>query len=298
MLTEVTLYEEQQQSILPANADDEMVIQLWLNKGKQSPNTQDAYQRDIGMFLAFLAGKSLRQVNILDLDAYAQSLVGKPATINRRLTVVKSLFSFAHKTGYITVNVAWILDLQPNPSSLAQRILSEGQVLTMIALEPSVRNRTILRLLYLAGLRVSELVNLTWANLIERGNDQGQLHIVGKGTKERDILLRADIWQELLLLRQGSTEPEVFLSRCRHGEGSRRLGRDRITKMVHKAAERAGIHQDVSSHFLRHSCASHALERGASIALVQQTLGHASLATTSRYTHVRPGASIADFLPK
>jgi integrase/recombinase XerD len=191
-----------------------------------------------------------------------------------------------------------MVDLEEAPSGLAQRILSETQVMSMIDREPNRRNKVMLKLLYQSGVRVSELVGLCWSHLIERDSESGWLHILGKGFKTREILLVGNIWQELLSLRGNSPEPEVFLSRQKHGNGSRRLDRQRIQDIVRAAALRAGIDKDVSPHFLRHSCASHALERGASIALVQQTLGHASLATTSRYTHVRPGVSISDYLPK
>ena len=162
----------------------------------------------------------------------------------------------------------------------------------MLALEPSRRNQVLLRLLYIAGLRVSEIAALTWRDLQPR-TDGGQVTVFGKGSKTRTVLLPSAIWRELLRFRQSPALDEpVFPSR----RGGGHLHPSTIERVVTKAAQRAGVNGKVSLRWLGHSHATHALKRGAPIHLVQATLGHASVATTGRYLHARPTDSSSKYL--
>ena len=162
----------------------------------------------------------------------------------------------------------------------------------MLALEPNRRNQVLLRLLYYAGLRVSEIAGLTWRDLQPR-TDGGQVTVFGKGSKTRVVLLPNTIWRELLRFRQSAAlDAPVFPSR----RGGGHLDPSAIERVVQKAARRAGLEGKVSPHWLRHSYATHALERGAPIHLVAATLGHASVATTGRYLHARPTDSSSRYL--
>jgi integrase/recombinase XerD len=139
---------------------------------------------------------------------------------------------------------------------------------------------------------VSEIAALTWRDLQPR-TDGGQVTVFGKGEKTRTVLLPNSIWRELLRFRQGAgLDAPVFPSRS----GAGHLHPTSIERLVRKAAQRAGLELAVSPHWLRHSHATHALERGAPIHLVQATLGHASVATTGRYLHARPTDSSAKYL--
>jgi integrase/recombinase XerD len=145
--------------------------------------------------------------------------------------------------------------------------------------------------LYFAGLRVSEACSLKWRNLHFRGT-AGQVSVFGKGGKTRSITLPESLWSELISLRGAAgAESPVFPSRS-----GRVLDRGRVRMIVRLAAQRAGITGPVSPHWLRHAHASHALDHGAPLHLVQATLGHSSIATTSGYLHARPGDSSARFL--
>lgn len=193
------------------------------------------------------------------------------------------------------MNVGAPLKPPSAPDTLSERILSESQVMVMIALETEPRNHAILSLLYYGGLRVSELCALRWRNLQVR-DACGQVTVYGKGSKTRVVVLPKQLWQELQVLRgdAGENEP-VFPSRDRsHGGHLHRYSVDRIIKA---AALRAGIKSNVSPHWLRHAHASHALERGAKIHLVAATLGHSSVAVSSRYLHARPEESSGLYLP-
>jgi integrase/recombinase XerD len=144
-----------------------------------------------------------------------------------------------------------------------------------------------LEVAYAGGLRVSELVALTWADVLPRDKGRVQLSITGKGGKVRNVLLPEVVSRSLLSLRgdAGANDP-VFAKR-----NGGRLTERAVNKMVKRAAKAAGINEAVSPHWLRHAHGSHAIERGASLPRVQQTLGHGNIATTSGYLHARPDSS-------
>lgn len=292
-MSEIVPVAECRISDVTRHSQDERVIQMWIHG--RSAHTQDAYTRDIQRFLQFVDGKPLSSVTLEDLQAFADALAQEnlaPATRHRRLSAVKSLLAFAHRIGYLPFDVGRPLRLPPRKNTLPERILTENETHRMIALEPNRRNRALLMLLYGAGLRVAEACNLRWRDLQARA-DGGQVTVFGKGGKTRTVLLPRAVWQELTAIRNGA-EPDapVFVSRKRCALTTRQAER-----IVRQAAQRAGIQRAVSPHWLRHAHASHALERGATVALVAQTLGHANIATTGKYLHARPQDSSSRYLP-
>jgi integrase/recombinase XerD len=121
--------------------------------------------------------------------------------------------------------------------------------------------------------------------------------VYGKGGKTRAIVISPKVWSEVLSLRgKAERDDPVFRSRERSKDGSWHLSRKQVYRIVRVAGERAGIEGNVSPHWLRHSHASHSLEKGAPIHLVQQTLGHSSIAVTERYLHANPDDSSALYL--
>ena len=154
-------------------------------------------------------------------------------------------------------------------------------------------------LLYRAGLRCSELCSLTWRNLQER-DQAGQISVYGKGGKTRHVLIDVDTWLEVLQLRKPGQDLDdyVFQSRqkgSRTGKNDRRLDESTVFLIVRKAATEP-VSTGCSPHWMRHAHATHSLENGAPITLVRDTLGHASMETTAKYTHVRPNASSGQYL--
>jgi integrase/recombinase XerD len=284
--------------LVPQAASDAQLLALWLFG--RSPHTQRAYRREATRFLAHpaLAGKPLRQVTLGDVQAFATALaapaepaapLGLPSQA-RALAAIKSLLAFGHRLGYLSFDVGGALRLPKLKNALAERILSEVDVHRLLALEPDPRNRTLLRLTYAGGLRVSELVALRWRDLQPRG-DSGQLAVFGKGEKTRYVLLPASVWSDLRALgATGDTTPDAPVFRSRKGS---HLTARQAQRLVDAAARRAGLRAGVSPHWLRHAHATHALERGAPIHIVQATLGHTSVATTGRYLHARPTDSSA-----
>jgi site-specific recombinase XerD len=140
-------------------------------------------------------------------------------------------------------------------------------------------------------VRVSEAYGLRCRNLSPRG-EAGQITVFGENGRTRSIALPVPLWSELIALRgEAGAEDPVFPSRS-----GTPLDRGRVRMIVRRAAQRPGIAETISPHWLRHANASHALDHGAPIHLVQATLRHSSVATTSAYLHARPGDSSARFL--
>ncbi len=162
----------------------------------------------------------------------------------------------------------------------------------MVTGEAKPRNRALLRVLYGAGLRVSELTGLRWRDVAER-DDTAQITVYGKGGKTRHVLLSTGTWDALRAIR-GEAGPDDAVFRSSRGGGA--LDARQARRIVAAAARRAGVDAQVSPHWLRHAHASHALDRGAAIHLVQATLGHSSVATTGRYLHARPTESSSKYL--
>ncbi len=282
--------------VISRTSSDQQLVAMWV-KRHESPNTRRNYQRQADRFLAFVT-RPLAAVGLGDVQAYLETLEGQaPATRANATAALKSLFSFAQETGYLRFNISKVLKSPKVKNRLAERIMAEPDVLRMIALEPSTRNRALLTLLYGAGLRISEACALLWRDLTERPGTAGQLTagqitVYGKGGKTRMVLLSTNTWRLVAELRgEAGPEEPVFRSRKRGA-----LDESQVHRIVKAAAERAGLSPEISAHWLRHAHASHSLERGAPIHLVQATLGHASVATTGRYLHARPTDSSARYL--
>lgn len=271
--------------------DDNQVLAMWLHG--RPVTTQRAYAYEVQGALDAV-GKLLAHITLGDLQGYFSTLESlASASQARAINAVRSLFSFAQRIGYLTFNPAAAVRGPKIKNTLAERILSEDQVHRLLALEPRPRNRVLLRLMYAAGLRVSEACGLKWRDVQEREEGAGQITVYGKGGKTRVVLLSRETWAKLISLKgEGGTDDPVFASR----KGRGHLHPSQVKRIVSAAAERAGVDGQVSPHWLRHAHASHALDRGAPIHLVQATLGHASVATTGKYLHARPEDSSARYL--
>lgn len=271
-----------------ASSDDEMVA-LWLGNFR-SPNTRRGYAIDVRAFRSF-AARPLHAVTVRDIQAFATTLEPlAPATAGRRLSAVKSLITMAHRLGYLPFDVGAPIQLPAIKDTLSERILTEWDMQRLLGLERNPRNAALLRLMYGAGLRISEACGLRWRDLVAR-DDAGQITVFGKGGKTRVVLLPVPLWERLVALANTGPDDPVFRSR----KGGP-IGLVQVHRIVKAAALRAKLPVSVSAHWLRHGHASHALDRGAPVHVVQTTLGHASLTTTTRYSHVRPGDSSARYL--
>jgi integrase/recombinase XerD len=281
-------------SLAEVNSTSQL-LELWLH-GK-SAQSQRAYQCDFAAFSAFTEGKLLTQVTLNDVQAFATALLKQgysSSTQNRRLSAIKSLLSFGHRVGYLPMDVGAPVEAPKIKNTLAERILTQLEVITAIALEPNQRNKLLLQFMYLSGARVSEVTGLRWHDLKSTGEGRGQVALFGKGGKTRFVVLPNSLLKQMLILRgDRPSDAPVFVSRKKGGA----IQANQVRRIVEAAGRRAGIDGNVSPHWLRHSHASHALDRGAPVQLVQATLGHSSVATTSKYLHARPSDSSALYLP-
>jgi integrase/recombinase XerD len=293
-VTDVTLASSLAIEPAPDGSNDVRLVELWLSL-KISTHTRRAYAAEAHRFLKTV-GNRLGWVTLADVQAYAALLEQgslKPASQNRALTAVKSLLSFGQEIGYLPFNVGVAVKLRPNRDNLAQRILEESEVAKLIEAAPDGRDRVLLKLLYVSGVRVSELCGLKWCDAIAR-REGGQITVFGKRGKTRTILLKPKSWDQLLAIR-GKAGPVDAIFPSRKGGGH--LDTSQVRRIVYAAAKKAGLEQKVSPHWMRHAHASHALDRSAPIHLVQATLGHASVSTTGRYLHARPTESSSFYLP-
>lgn len=263
-----------------ANKPIEMILNMWLH-GKAA-STQQSYKRISNIFLSFI-NKPLVNAGLDDVQNFLDSLQLSPNTIKTYASIIKSLISFCHELGIMQYNIAKPIKTPKPKDCLNERIMSEQEVTLLIHGENNTRNKLILKMLYYCGLRATELAGLTWGDLSDRTGN-GQATIYGKGSKTRVVIIPTALWRELEQLRgdAGKADP-VFRSR----QGTGHLTRAMVWEIVKKAAKRIGL-DNPSPHWLRHGHASHSLDRGAPIHLVSQSLGHASIATTSRYLHAKP----------
>lgn len=284
-----------------ADRDDDL-IEVWLKSHADgSAHTRRAYERIGRRFAAAIAkaGTDLRRATIDDvqtaLEAMRVTEDGRPAsaaTVNTQVAVTKALLGFAHQVGYTRFNVGPLIKLKRAPRKLAQRILPELDIQLLIRAAADSRHpdrdRGLFEVAYYGGLRVSELASLTWGQVIARETGEAQLAVIGKGDKDRHVLIPPEVHEHLKAIRNcAPTSALVFGIKERE-----------INLLIKRTAKRAGVIEAISAHWFRHAHASHALDNGAPISLVSQTLGHADLKTTSVYTHAKPNESSSRFLKR
>ena len=264
---------------------DRELIRMWLH-GRPA-GTIRHYAYDAHTLLAFV-GKPLAQISVGDLQRFYDSLERSclaPSTIARKLGAVKSLFSYGFKLGFIRYNPAPLIRIPKGRDRLAERILTVSEVRRMIALETDPDRQLLLRVVYASGVRISEAAGLRRRDVAQHG-ERGVITVFGKGSKTRSIAITTDIYKRIAHAK-AALEPDAKLFP---------FGPHTMWRIVNAAARRAGLVAGVSPHWLRHSHASHAADRGASLHLIRRTLGHESIETTARYMHVRPDDSSALYI--
>jgi tyrosine recombinase XerC len=260
-----------------------------------SPHTLSAYERDLRQVAAYLKERDVRwdkagNVLLRGFLAELHEKKRKKSTIGRKLAALRSFYAFCVRKKWTTENPAKVL-ATPKQEKNVPSFLSEDETVALLDLPRSgkpldLRDKAILELFYATGIRVSELV----------GIETGDLHfgerlvrVRGKGKKERIVPFGRKAREALegysrarrKLVGEEGAEPAFFLN-YRGG----RLTTRSVQKMVHKYIRKTAVARKISPHSLRHSFASHLLGRGADLRVIQELLGHSSLATTQKYTHV------------
>jgi integrase/recombinase XerD len=273
-------------------------------------NSLAAYRRDLRRYAAFLRERgehdptAVREETVL---AYVEDLKSAvdddgraryaPSSIARALVAVRSFHRFCLEEGFLAVDPSEEVGAPRVPLGIP-KALTEGEVEALLAAvvgdtARSLRDRAIVETLYATGVRISELVGLDRRDL---DLDDGLVRVLGKGSKERIVPVGRSA-REALTAYLADGRPQLARpDRSPRGGGEAvilnarggRLSRQSCWKIVRTAGERAGVGGRLSPHVLRHSCATHMLERGADIRVVQELLGHASLSTTQVDTKVSP----------
>ena len=268
---------------------------LWLEEGL-SPNTLQAYRRDLLQLHTFLNGEALIACNEAQLQQFfaARHDATKASTANRRLTVFKRFFRWALRQNLLSTDPT--LKLQSAKQALrVPKTLSEAQVEALLEAPDvhtaiGVRDRAMLELLYASGLRVSELVGL---QVFALGLNDNVVRVMGKGSKERLVpygevasqWLRAYLGEARSTLLAGRQTDALFVT-TKGAQAGGAMSRVMFWMLIKKYAVLAGIAAPLSPHTLRHAFATHLLNHGADLRAVQLLLGHADISTTTIYTHV------------
>jgi len=272
---------------LPQNlsgaTSDEQLLDLWLSG--RPPASKTAYRPVALKFLQELPN-GLQGATATQVLGWAESLNGMPATVARKISTIKSLLSFGHRTGYLVFNIGLILKAPKVPDTLNERIIEEEGVEQVINAADHGRNKTLIRFLYASGVRIAEAVGLRFKDL-----QDFRVTVHGKGRRTRTIMLPSTIADELRALRkkQDKDDAPIFKSL---------RGRQLSTRDARRIVKRTGLEAGVKAwpHLFRHCHASHAMQSGASLILISKTLGHQNIATTSRYLHARPQDGSSRFL--
>lgn len=272
----------------------ERLIGGWLTGRPAS--TCEVYRYDVMRFLRHLQFKPVEELRLADLQEWQRErerAKAKPRTLHREMAAVRSVLAYAVKAGLIEHNVGDGLLLPRIPDDLAERILTEEQIQELINREEDPRNRVLLRLMYSSGIRARETAGLRWCDAKPRKLEGGFITVLGKGAKTRSIRVSKKVFDSMMALKPAGARAEDPIFTRSNGSS---LHRHTMTSIVRNAARRANLEEPVTPHWLRHAHATHSLDHGAPLPLIQQTLGHRSLEATARYLHVKPDDSSSRFI--
>ncbi|MFA5500193.1 MAG: site-specific tyrosine recombinase XerD [Candidatus Omnitrophota bacterium] len=274
---------------------DEFINYLSVEKGL-SKNTIASYRTDLLSFLNYLESKGFSNIEKIKRDnitVYLLYLKDKGLSgnsVSRALVAIKMFYRFLAQENFIKDNVAGVLEspklIRPLPNVLniteVEKLLSAPDIRDWMG----IRDKAALELMYATGMRVSEMVDLPTSTI---NLDMGFIKCRGKGDKERIVPIGTHAKDSIARyiekvrpsLLKSKSDNHLFLSRL-----GKRVSRQSFWKMIKKYAKKARIKKEITPHTLRHSFATHLLERGADLRVVQEMLGHSDIATTQIYTHI------------
>ncbi len=274
-----------------SNIKEEFKSFLFVDK-KYSENTINSYLNEYDKFSNFFNNKDVSKITTDELEEYLSYLKKNnlsSRSISHNISVIRTLYKFLLINKYIEKDIAVFLELPKLKKALPKVLtIKEVDKLLDISLtnEFSYRNKAMLELMYATGLRVSELVNL---KLNDIDIDSCLVKTMGKGSKERIIplgdyalfYLKEYVYKYRTLMMKDKIHDYIFVNN--HGS---KLTRQGFFKIIKELAKEKGINKDISPHTLRHSFATHLLDRGADLRSIQEMLGHSNIATTQIYTHI------------
>ena len=275
---------------------DQFCDTLWLEDGL-SRNTLDSYRRDINKFIAWCLSErrnSLLHITHADIQGYLADQMNqhkaKSSSMGRNLSSLKRLFRYLVRQGLIDADPTLQIDAPKLPRALPKTLTEQDVDLLLEAPDTDtalgIRDRAMLEVLYATGLRVSELVGLRIAQV---SMDMGVLKVMGKGSKER-LVPMGEVSLDYLRNYVDSARPELLSGKLSddlfvtaHGVS---MTRQMFWYLIKKYSKKIGLNKPISPHTLRHAFATHLLNHGADLRVVQMLLGHADISTTQIYTHV------------
>lgn len=275
---------------------DEFLNYLIVERGL-AENTIMAYRRDLEKFVLHLDSSGVKSIESVDKNALNRYLLKlkdrglSSNSISRSLAAIKMFFRFLANENYLKDNITSVMESPklwkklPDALSISEveKVLEAPNARNWLG----VRDKACLELMYATGMRVSEITGLKLGDV---NLDVGFVRCVGKGSKERIVPLGRAAKQAMErylrktrpeLLKKKTLEPGLFLTRL-----GKRMSRQNFWKMIRRYTRQAGIKKHISPHTLRHSFATHLLEGGADLRVVQEMLGHANISTTQIYTHI------------
>ncbi|MCC6347441.1 MAG: tyrosine recombinase XerC [Nitrospirales bacterium] len=264
-----------------------------------SPHTMKAYEQDLKEFSEYCRAASPLDIEMIDIRGFVAEkiMAGKSkTTVARKLATLRSFFRYLYREGYVKANQAKLVPTPKTPKHLPN-FLSVDDAFTLVQTPEGIgllpaRDRAVLELFYASGLRVSEVAGLNTDDLNLR---EGLVKARGKGKKERIVpvgskaldALKSYLVERMLFRKKkadSGSGPALFLNRS----GGRLTDRQ-IRRIVVKHARAMGISGQIGPHTLRHTFATHLLLGGADLRTIQELLGHSSLSTTQKYTHLDVG---------
>ncbi|MBP3821431.1 tyrosine recombinase [bacterium] len=258
-----------------------------VEKGLAS-NTVEAYRRDLGDFLEFCNTDEYNQISRNHLNSYILNLRERkfnPRTVVRKIASLRGFFKWLCANDYISINPAQTLE-QPKLPKRLPKIITLEEIKTIFKEKLNSEEALIVELLYDCGLRVSELVNLKLNNIDLKSK---YIQCYGKGSKERVVPFGTNAQnainnylktRDLIILKNKIQNNKTLFLR----ENGKSITRQDVYNFVRKLGEK--IHKHISPHTLRHTFATHLLENGADLRVVQELLGHSDVSTTQLYTHI------------
>ena len=255
-----------------------------------SNNTIMSYDSDLSKLCDYFNKKDLLKLSTKDIEKYITSLSEfAPSTVSRNISSIKSFYSYLVKAGKISTNPSELIK-EPKLGRHLPTYLTEEEVDKLLCINPNTnfraRNKALLELMYATGLRISEVVELEFKNI---DFDDCIVRVMGKGSKERIVPIN-DIAIEALKDYINNNRPSMLIKGDNNyifiNNHGNKMTRQAVFKIIKKECSDKGIKKNISPHTLRHTFATHLLENGADLRVIQELLGHSDISTTQIYTHV------------
>lgn len=268
----------------PAQLVSNYLLYLELEKGL-SKNTILAYRNDLIGFFSF-CNKNINEIKRKDFSTYVKSLAKAeiaPSSITRKIASIKGFFKYLCFKQILHSNPAISINSPKLPKKLP-KVLSICEIEEILKKDLDILDKTIIELLYSSGIRVSELVQLKIKNIIL---NQRMIKVFGKGSKERIVPINSKCCE---LIKKYLKQREIIELKFEKSDflflknDGKKITRQFVYSLIHTQGQK--ISKNISPHTIRHSFATHLLERGADLRVVQELLGHASIVTTQLYTHI------------